>query len=86
MSKALAAALATGAIATLDSTSWSLAGALSAPRLVIAMVGSVGLMIGWLIVDGELWHRSTEGSPEARQRERLYNTSTVVTVGIGVLV
>ena len=86
LSKALAAALATGAIATLDSTAWSLAGALSAPRLVIAMVGSVGLMIGWLIVDGELWHRSTEGSPEARQRARLYNTSTVVTVGIGVLV
>ncbi|MFD9187169.1 hypothetical protein ACFWCA_02970 [Streptomyces phaeochromogenes] len=86
LSKALAAALATGAIATLDSTTWSLAGALSAPRLVIAMVGSVGLMIGWLIVDGELWHRSTEGSPEARQRTRLYNTSTVVTVGIGVLV
>ncbi|MFD6906913.1 hypothetical protein [Streptomyces sp. NPDC060077] len=86
LSKALAAALAAGAIATLDSTTWSLAEALSAPRLVIAMVGSVGLMIGWLIVDGELWHRSTEGSPEARQRARLYNASTVVTVGIGVLV
>lgn len=86
LSKALAAALATGAIATLDSTTWSLAQALSAPRLVIAMVGSVGLMIGWLIVDGELWHRATEGSPEARQRARLYNASTVVTVAIGVLV
>ncbi|MCB8906774.1 MULTISPECIES: hypothetical protein [unclassified Streptomyces] len=85
LSKALAAALATGAIATLDSTTWSLAGALSVPRLVIAMVGSVGLMIGWLIVDGELWHRSAEASPEARQRARLYNTSTVLTVGIGAL-
>ncbi|MFD8172719.1 hypothetical protein [Streptomyces sp. NPDC059709] len=86
LSKALAAALATGAIATLDSTTWSLAAALSTPRLVIAMVGSVGLMIGWLIIDGELWHRSAEGSPEARQRARLYNSSTVVTVGIGALV
>lgn len=86
LSKALAAALATGAIATLDTTTWSLSGALSVPRLVIAMLGSVGLMIGWLIVDGELWHRSTEGSPEARQRARLYNTSTVLTVGIGALV
>ncbi|MER5449887.1 hypothetical protein ABT052_34545 [Streptomyces sp. NPDC002766] len=86
LSKALAAALATGAVATVNSTTWSLAEALSAPRLVIATVGSVGLMIGWLIVDGQLWHRSTELSPEARQRARLYNTSTVMTVGIGVLV
>ncbi|MFF5784745.1 hypothetical protein ACFY8P_07245 [Streptomyces sp. NPDC012693] len=86
LSKALAAALATGAVATVNSTVWSLAEALSTPRLVIATVGSVALMIGWLIVDAQLWHRSPEGSPEARQRARLYNTSTVLTVGIGVLV
>ncbi|MET7755893.1 hypothetical protein ABZT27_14425 [Streptomyces sp. NPDC005389] len=86
LSKALAAALATGAVATVNSTTWSLAEALSAPRLVIAMAGSIALMIGWLIVDGELWHRSTEGSPEARQRTRLYNASTVMTVGIGVFI
>ncbi|MFE4216184.1 hypothetical protein [Streptomyces sp. NPDC056844] len=86
LSKALAAALATGAVATLDSTVWSLATSLSTPRLVVATVGSVGLMIGWLIVDANLWHRTAEGSPEARQRAALYNTSTVVTVSIGVLV
>ncbi len=43
-------------------------------------------MIGWLIIDAQLWHRSAEDSPEARQRARLYNASTVVTVAIGVLV
>ncbi|MFE9015057.1 hypothetical protein [Streptomyces cyaneofuscatus] len=86
LSKALAAALATGAIATVNSTVWSLAASLSTPRLVIAMAGSVGLMIGWLIVDANLWHRTGRGSPEERQRARLYNTSTVLTVGIGVLV
>ncbi|RSN75386.1 hypothetical protein DMH26_41910 [Streptomyces sp. WAC 05379] len=86
LSKALAAALATGAVATVNSTVWTLAESLSVPRLVIATVGSVALMIGWLIVDAELWHRSAESSPEARQRARLYNASTVVTVGIGVLV
>ncbi|MEU7362415.1 MULTISPECIES: hypothetical protein [Streptomyces] len=86
LSKALAAALATGAVATVNSTLWSLSEALSTPRLVIAMVGSVALMIGWLIVDAHLWHRSTEASPEARKRAALYNASTVVTVGIGVLV
>ncbi|MEU6389153.1 hypothetical protein [Streptomyces sp. NPDC046939] len=86
LSKALAAALASGAIATVDSTVWSLAGALSTPRLVIATVGSLATMIGWLIVDAELWHRPSKGSREARQRARLFNASTVVTVAIGVLV
>ncbi|CAM5242280.1 UvrABC system protein A [Streptomyces microflavus] len=86
LSKALAAALATGAIATVDDTVWSLATSLGTPRLVVATVGSVGLMIGWLIVDANLWHRTTEGSPEARQRSVLYNTSTLVTVSIGAAV
>ncbi|WP_405794696.1 hypothetical protein [Streptomyces longwoodensis] len=86
LSKALAAALATGAVATVNSTIWNLATSLSTPRLVIAMVGSVALMIGWLIVDANLWHRTDEVSPEARKRAALYNTSTVVTVGIGVIV
>ncbi|MFG2463039.1 hypothetical protein ACGFWE_39100 [Streptomyces sp. NPDC048523] len=86
LSKALAAALATGAVATVNSTVWSLAASLSAPRLVIAMVGSLALMIGWLIVDAQLWHRAAGDSPEARKRTALYNASTVVTVGIGVLV
>ncbi|MFD8566739.1 hypothetical protein [Streptomyces sp. NPDC059639] len=86
LSKALAAALATGAIATVNSTVWSLAKALSTPRLVIATVGSLAIMIGWLIVDAQLWHRPSKSSPEARQKARLYNTSTIVTVGIGVLV
>jgi len=85
LSKALAAALATGAIATVNSTLWNLAESLSALRLVIAMVGSVALMIGWLIVDAQLWHRPTEDSREANQKARLYNGSTVITVGIGVL-
>ncbi|MGW2712942.1 hypothetical protein ACWC4J_28805 [Streptomyces sp. NPDC001356] len=86
LSKALAAALATGAVATVNSTLWSLSEALSTPRLVIAMVGSVALMIGWLIVDAHLWHRSKDASPEERKRTTLYNASTVVTLGIGVIV
>ncbi|MEU6548553.1 hypothetical protein [Streptomyces sp. NPDC046859] len=86
LSKALAAALATGAIATVNSTIWSLSEALSTPRLVIAIVGSVTLMIGWLIVDANLWHRPTDASPEEKKRTSLYNASTVMTVGIGVIV
>ncbi|MFJ6907795.1 hypothetical protein [Streptomyces griseoluteus] len=86
LSKALAAALATGAVATVNSTVWSLSQALSTPRLVIATVGSVVIMIGWLIVDAQLWHRSANARPEERKRTSLYNASTVLTVGIGVIV
>jgi hypothetical protein len=86
LSKAFAAALATGVIATVNSTVWNLAESLGIVRLVIAMVGSVALMIGWLIVDAHLWHRSTGVSREAKQKGRLYNASTVITLGIGVLV
>ncbi|MFJ6087841.1 hypothetical protein ACIQI8_41315 [Streptomyces sp. NPDC092369] len=86
LSKALAAALATGAVATVNSTVWSLAASLSSPRLVIAMVGSLALMIGWLIVDANLWYRTAEVSSQAKKRTALYNASTVFTVGIGVLV
>ncbi|SHM85755.1 hypothetical protein [Actinacidiphila paucisporea] len=86
LSKALAAALATGAIAAVNSTVWALAEALSVPRLVIAMVGSVVLMTGWLIIDAHLWHPKAGVSPEARKTAALYNASTVLTVGIGVIV
>ncbi|OPG07036.1 hypothetical protein B1R27_14955 [Streptomyces sp. GKU 895] len=86
LSKALAAALAAGAIAIVNSTIWSLAVSLDTPRLVIATVGSVALMIGWLIVDAHLWHRAAGHSPEERKRAVLYNASTVVTVCIGVLI
>jgi hypothetical protein len=86
LSKSLAAALATGAIATVNSTIWSLAESLGLLRLVIAMVGSIALMIGWLVVDAHLWHQSEGVSSEAKQKARLYNASTLITLSIGVLV
>ncbi|MYZ09447.1 hypothetical protein GT028_19025 [Streptomyces sp. SID2999] len=85
LSKALAAALATGAVATVNSTVWSLSEALSTTRLVIATVGSIALMIGWLTVDAHLWYRSTDTSPEERKRAGLYNASTILTLAIGVI-
>jgi hypothetical protein len=86
LSKSFAAALATGAIATVNSTVWNLVESLGLLRLGIAMVGSIALMIGWLVVDARLWHQSGGVSPEAKQKAKLYNASTVITVSIGVLV
>ena len=86
LSKALAAALATGAIATVNSTVWLLASSLSVTRLTIAMLGSIALIVSWLIVDAKLWHRPRDESREGKERRTLYNTSTVLTVACGGLI
>lgn len=86
LKSALVAALTTGAIATINSTVWLLAGSLSWWRLAIATVVSVGLVVTWLVVDGELWDRPDNPSQEARERSRLYNTSTLLTLTVGVVI
>ena len=86
LKSALVAALATGAVATINSTVWLLAGSLSWWRLVIATIASVALVVGWLVIDGELWDRADDDSPQARERSRLYNASTLVTLTVGVLI
>jgi hypothetical protein len=82
---ALVAALTTGAIATINSTVWVLAGSLSWWRLTVASLASVALVVGWLVVDGQLWDRPDNDSPEARDRSRLYNTSTLLTLATGAI-
>ncbi|MFL6156289.1 MAG: hypothetical protein ACJ72D_09365 [Marmoricola sp.] len=82
----LVAALATGAIATINSTVWLLADSLSWWRLVVAMIVSIALVVGWLVVDGQLWDRPADDSEEARELSRLYNTSTLVTLSTGVVI
>ena len=83
---ALVAALATGAVATINSTVWLLAGSMSWWRLAVATIASVALFVAWLVIDGELWDRPDDDSSEARERSRLYNTSTLVTLTAGVLI
>jgi hypothetical protein len=83
---ALVAALTTGAIATINSTLWLLAISLSPWRLVVATAASIALVVGWLVIDGELWDRPDDDSAAARERSRLYNTSTLVTITSGVLI
>lgn len=84
LKSALVAALATGAVATINSTVWLLADSLSWWRLVVATVASVALVVVWLVVDADLWDRPQEDSAQARERSRLYNASTVLTLLTGV--
>jgi hypothetical protein len=86
LKSALVAALATGAVATVNSTVWLLAGSLSWWRLVVATIASIALVVGWLVIDGELWDRPDDDTPRARERSRLYNASTLVTLTAGVLI
>jgi hypothetical protein len=86
LKSALVAALTTGAIATINSTVWLLATSLSWWRLVVATVASIALIIGWLVIDGKLWDRPDDDSPQARERSRLYNASTLLTLLTGVVI
>jgi hypothetical protein len=86
LKSALVAALATGAIATINSTVWLLAGSLSWWRLLVASIASVALVVAWIVIDGELWDRPDDDSDAAKERSRLYNTSTLVTLTAGVLI
>jgi hypothetical protein len=85
LKSALVAALTTGAIATINSTVWLLAGSLSWWRLTIATIVSIALVVGWLVVDGQLWDRPEDDSASARERSRLYNTSTLITLTTGAV-
>lgn len=63
LKSALVAALATGAIATINSTVWLLAGSLSSWRLLVATIASVVLVVAWLVIDGELWDHPDDTPP-----------------------
>ncbi len=86
LKSALVAALATGAIATIEPTIWLLADSLSGWRLAAATIASIAIVIGWIVIDGELWDRPEDDSAAARERSRLYNTSTLLTLLIGVVI
>ncbi|MEU2002273.1 hypothetical protein ACH47B_14750 [Rhodococcus sp. NPDC019627] len=84
LSKVLVGAFATGAVALATSTIWMFADTMGPWRMSAATVLSIVAMILWLILDHELWERPR--SPEERDRSVLYNTATVVTLVIGVIV
>lgn len=71
LKSALVAALATGAVATLNSTIWL--GSLSWWRLVVATIASVALAVAWIVIDGELWDTPTT-VPRTRERGRASTT------------
>jgi hypothetical protein len=53
---------------------------------VVATIASVALVVAWLVIDGGLWDHPDDDSRQARERSRLYNASTLVTLTAGVLI
>jgi hypothetical protein len=86
LKSALVAALATGAVATINNTVWVLAASLSWWRLVVATFASIAIVVAWLVIDGKLWDRPEDDSPQARERSHLYNASTLLTLMTGVVI
>ncbi|WP_181003317.1 hypothetical protein [Microbacterium sp. CJ77] len=86
LKSALVAALATGAVATIEPTVWLLAASLSGWRLAVATIASIAIVIAWIVIDGKLWDRPDDDSAAARERSRLYNTSTLLTLTVGVVI
>lgn len=67
-------------------TVWQLADALAEPRLALLAVGSMAAMVAWLVIGHGLWERRTTGSLGAGREAALFNTATVVSLGVGVAI
>lgn len=83
LSSAVAAACATGAFGIFYSNIWEMSAALSTPRLLMIGLLAMTLMVGWLIISGNLWERPKREGPAAVHL--YYNLSTVLTLYLSVL-
>lgn len=83
LSPALAGAAAGAAFGVFYSNIWQLADAFSVGRLMLANVLAILAMIGWLIVDNDLWERPA--NRRLREEAVLYNAATVATITFGVM-
>ncbi|WP_052809910.1 GtrA domain-containing protein [Streptomonospora alba] len=80
----LVGAFAFSAFYTINATVWELATAMGLPRLIAAAVGSVVVMVAWLIIYHRLWEPTRNRRSGEREQAVLFNASTVLTLGIGV--
>jgi hypothetical protein len=84
LSKVLMAAFAAGAVSLAYPTIWQLSNTMGPWRLAVTTLLATAALIAWLILDHGLWERPH--SARERERARLYNTATVVTLTIGVAI
>ena len=83
LSRSLVGVFATAAYGLINNTAWQLGAALGGLRQILLAIVSVAVLVAWLIVDHELWERPKDRG--AKGRAVLYNTTTLITLLIGVL-
>jgi hypothetical protein len=83
LSSALAASLAASAFGLSSSTVWKIGDRLSPLVQSVVALGSIALLVGWLISAHQLWERG-KGSTSPRRLRGLYNASTILTLTLGV--
>ena len=82
LSRATAAAAATGAYAIVTTSFWTMAASLSPLRLLLISVVAILAMAIWLIIYNHLWDRPDDR--DARAKAVLYNAATALTIVLGV--
>jgi len=83
LTSCMAVAIATGAFGIFYGTLAPVSDALSGPRLLLISALVTCLLTAWLIMVNRLWNR--QRTPSQIWRHGLDNTSTVITVGVSVV-
>jgi hypothetical protein len=84
LSRLTLSALVTGAASLTQTTLWQLSAALGGVRLTaLTVISSAALVITLIVMHG-LWEHTTE--PDHRDRVRLFNIATVITLTLGVTI
>jgi hypothetical protein len=81
---AAAVSLAFSTYWLLNPTLWSIADAVGSVRLALLAVGSVVVMVLWLVLAHRLWEPRRSEAAGARTEATLFNAATVVSLAIGV--
>jgi len=81
---ALVGAFAFSTFYLLNTTLWQLASTMSVFQRLAAVLGSIAVIVTWLITYHHLWERTRDRPIQERDQAVLFNASTVLTLTIGL--
>lgn len=81
----IATAFTTGAFALIFPTLWTLADRYEVWRSIVLMISAIIGLTAWIIISHNLWEKKASRSKFTPVMRNLYNLTTVMTLGIGVI-